>query len=106
MCQDITDKANGNLEKEQLLSELRNHIAIVRCVDHICRPCASFMCLPPAFCLTKFDCVHHLSSKHVLLYKSCRAYFSVTRLFVLNSFRSGLAELHVLPITEACIVTI
>lgn len=30
VCQDISDRANGNLEKEQLLSELRNHIAIVR----------------------------------------------------------------------------
>lgn len=62
MCQDITDKANGNLEKEQLLSELRNHIAIVRCVDHIWHPCASCMCLLHLSCDTNVDCVHYDST--------------------------------------------
>lgn len=39
VCQDISDRANGNLGKEQLLSELRNHIAIVRSETWLCKQC-------------------------------------------------------------------
>lgn len=38
MQKNITEMAKHNLEQEQLISEVKNHIAIVRSA-HICRKC-------------------------------------------------------------------
>ena len=42
----IIDMANSNLEKEQLISEVKNHIAIVRCGIKSA-PCFDKNCLLP-----------------------------------------------------------